>query len=630
MKTHFRATCLACLALCGVVRAGENAGEKDFFTSPDGRLTVTLDAAADDALGLAVAYDGAPVVRVTVPGFEKGAGVAADGFVRRAWENAFGERRLVRDDFARVRAGNVELRLYDAGVAWRLTADGTGPQTFASESTVATFAFDGDWRCWPVSHNQGHYEPFRLSNFDEMAPRPGFAPVAAGIGEMHNYATDIPKTAEGPFVVEGPSWTAALGEAANLDFAKVRFAKDARAHTVRAILEGPAEVTRPWTTPWYYVRVAANPAALYNGNDLLLNLNAPSKIADTSWIRPGKVLRVAKLDTATGRAAVDFATANNFQYIELDCGWYGQEHTGDPLVPGLAPERVARGERFDLFEILAYAKAQGVGVILYVNREPLKRATGGIDTILPTLKGWGVAGVKYGFVNVGSQRWNRWMTAAIEKGAANELMLDAHDEYRLTGQQRTWPNILTVEGIRGNEEMPDAAHNAALVFTRYLAGPGDYTPCWTVGRVRNSLAHQLALGVATFSPWQFLFWYQRPDQIDASHPALDFWREMPTVWDETRALAGVIGDYALVARRQGERWFVAGLNAHARRTLDVPLDFLGDGELALRLFRDADPADDRPLGAVTADAPRRVRADRPLKVDCAANGGFAAIIERVR
>ena len=503
-------------------------------------------------------------------------------------------------------------------VAWRIRYEGVGERTIANEEWV--FDFGDDLRCWPVSHAQGEYVPKTLSTIATMAPRPDFAPVAAGIGEMHNYATSYPGTAESPLVVEGSGFVAAIGDAGCLDFARVRFASGKKKGQVKTVLEGAAKVTAPYTTPWRYLHVAKDPVALANAQPAVMDaLNAPSRIADTSWIKPGKVLRVARLDTATGTAAIDFALRNNLQYIELDCGWYGQEHIGDPLKPGLAPERVAKGEKFDLFEILRYAKEKDVGVILSVNREPLKKNR---DAILDALVAWGVKGVKYGFVNVGNQAWRKWVTDAIAAAAERKLLVDIHDEYRLTGIQKTYPNVMTVEGICGNEEMPTATHDCALPFTRFLDGPGDYTPCWTVNRVQNTLAHQLAMPCVYTSGWQFLFWYQRPDQIDEKNPALDFWREIPTVFDETRFLKGEIGKFAVVARRVGDKWFIGGLNAGEKRTFDMPLDFVGKGPFNVRLFRDADPDDARSCAPVAAETQNA----SSITVTCAANGGFAAIV----
>ena len=505
-------------------------------------------------------------------------------------------------------------------VAWRIRYEGVDERTIANEEWV--FDFGEDLRCWPVSHAQGEYVPKTLSTIATMAPRPDFAPVAAGIGEMHNYATSYPGTAESPLVVEGSGFVAAIGDAGCLDFARVRFASGKKKGQVKTVLEGAAKVTAPYTTPWRYLHVAKDPVALANAQPAVMDaLNAPSRIADTSWIKPGKVLRVARLDTATGTAAIDFALRNNLQYIELDCGWYGQEHIGDPLLPGLAPERVARGDKFDFFEILAYAKEKDVGVILYVNREPLKKNR---DAILDALVAWGVKGVKYGFVNVGNQAWRKWVTDAIAAAAERKLLVDIHDEYRLTGIQKTYPNVMTVEGICGNEEMPTATHDCALPFTRFLDGPGDYTPCWTVNRVQNTLAHQLAMPCVYTSGWQFLFWYQRPDQIDEKNPALDFWREIPTVFDETRFLKGEIGKCVVVARRVGDKWFIGGLNAGEKRTFDMPLDFVGKGPFNVRLFRDADPDDARSCAPVVVET----RDASSLTVTCAANGGFAAIVEQ--
>ena len=505
-------------------------------------------------------------------------------------------------------------------VAWRIRYEGVGERTIANEEWI--FDFGDDLRCWPVSHAQGKYVPKTLSTIATMDPRPDFAPVAAGIGEMHNYATSYPGTAESPLVVEGPGFVAAIGDAGCLDFARVRFASGKKNGQVKTVLEGAAKVTAPYATPWRYIHVAKDPVSLANAQSALMDvLNEPSRIADTSWIKPGKVLRVARLDTATGKAAVDFALRNNLQYVELDCGWYGQEHIGDPLKPGLAPERVARGDKFDLFEILAYAKEKGIGVILYVNREPLKKNR---DAILDALVAWGVKGVKYGFVNVGNQEWRKWVTDAIAAAAERKLLVDIHDEYRLTGIQKTYPNVMTVEGICGNEEMPNAAHDCALPFTRFLDGPGDYTPCWKVNRVKNTLAHQLAMPCVYTSGWQFLFWYQRPDQIDDKNPALDFWREIPTVFDETRFIKGEIGKFAIVARRVGGKWFIGGLNAGEKRTFDISLDFVGKGPFNIRLFRDADPDNARSCAPVAAETLNA----SSITVTCAENGGFAAIVEQ--
>ena len=529
----------------------------------------------------------------------------------------------------------VETKVLDGGMAWRLKFEGEGEREIADETW--TFDFGEDFRCWPVSHAQGEYVPLTLSTIDRMRPMPGHAPVAAGIGKMYNYERSYPGSAESPLTVEGrtadaaaePAWTCVLGDAGVLDYSRIRFLSGDKPGEVKTLLEGPSRVTLPYATPWRYIHVEKTPAALAESQPRFLDeLNEPSRIGDASWVKPGKVIRVSKLTDESARATVDFAKRFGLDYVELDAGWYGQEHTGDPLKPGLAPEKIARGEHLDVPAVIDYANSQGVGIILYVNREPLKRnGDAGRDAILDQLVKWGVKGVKYGFVNVGDQKWRKWVVAAIEAAAKRHLVVDIHDEFRLTGIQKTYPNVLTVEGICGNEEMPNAAHDCALPFTRYLDGPGDYTPCYKISRVKNSLAHQLALPAVYTSGLQFLFWYSRPEQIPETDPALDFWREITTAFDETRFLAGAIGEYAVSARRRGAKWFVGGINAKTRRTIETKLDFLPAGDYLLRLYRDADANATNGCAAAKAEAPRRVRKGDVIKVDCAMNGGFAAILE---
>lgn len=164
----------------------------------------------------------------------------------------------------------------------------------------------------------------------------------------------------------------------------------------------------------------------------------------------------------------------NLQYIHFDAGWYGFEYdkASDATTVTLDPRRNPDINALNLKEVVAYAKERGIGVILYVNQRALQQQ---LDEILPLYKSWGIAGIKFGFVQVGSQVWTKWMHEAVKKCADYGLMVDIHDEYRPTGFSRTYPNLMTQEGIRGNEEFPDATHNATLPFTRFIAGAADYT-----------------------------------------------------------------------------------------------------------------------------------------------------------
>jgi len=389
-------------------------------------------------------------------------------------------------------------------------------------------------------------------------------------------------------------------------------------------LAGLVRLNPPLETPWRVILLAGRPGQLLEHNYLLQNLCPPSRIQDTSWIKPGKVLREVTLSTKGAREAVDFAVRRGLRYIEFDAGWYGHEYSDDSDATRVSvdPLRLQKDPAYqglDLPEVIRYARSKGIGVLLYVNRRAMERQ---LDEILPLFERWGVSGVKYGFVNVGSQQWTRWLYSAVEKAAAHHLLVDIHDEFRPTGMSRTWPNLLTQEGIRGNEEFPDATHNTVMPFTRFLAGAADYTICWTDRRLKNSAAHQLALSVVYYSPFQFVYWYDRPSMVKEDDPALAVLDEVPTVWDETRVLDGQPGEFAVVARRSGQIWFVGAITNTAARTVSVKLDFLPAGrQVAARLFRD---------GAT----PRQVEVEKlrmnsagSVEIKLAASGGAVLVLQ---
>lgn len=245
-----------------------------------------------------------------------------------------------------------------------------------------------------------------------------------------------------------------------------------------------------------------------------------------------------------------------------------------------------------------------------------------LDEILPIYERWGVRGVKFGFVHVGSQRWTAWLHEAIRKAAAHHLMVDIHDEFRSTGYLRTYPNLMTCEGVGGNEEYPAPVHNATLPFTRFLTGPADYTYCWNDKRLKVTKVHQLALSTINFSPWQFLFWYAKPAGVP-DEPALKYWKCLPTTWDETRVLAGEIGRRVVVARRKGEDWFLGAIAPSGGRTL-LSLNFLAPGgKFTAQIFSDSLAGQEIQIDERVVDAQSTLIADIPP------NGGFAVRLSRI-
>lgn len=548
--------------------------------SPDGNvaLTFTLDSAG--APLYAVSYKGKPVILESRLGLalKDASSLTHDfklvesvqGATDQTWTPVAAERSPIHDHYAYAIITlqkewgprlTLEFRVYDEGAAFRYTIpkqERLGSFTIDEESE---FRFADDHACWPVYTAQSQYKGgLKLSDVKPGCERPLTVEIA-----------------NGPAV--------AIGEAGLIDYSRMRLQPSGRPHAVKAHLGGPVTGAAPFSSPWRFVMIGDTPGQLLERNYLVLNLNEPSRVKDTSWIKPGKVIREVTLSTVGGKAAIDFAVKMGLQYIEYDAGWYGYEYDAKSDARGvhLDPRR-SKGP-LDLQAVIDYGKQKGIGVILYVNHLALEKQA---DELFPLYRKWGVAGVKYGFVNVGSQQWTKWIADNLQKCADNRLMVDIHDEYRQTGLSRTFPNLMTTEGVGGDEEFPPAEHETALPFTRALCGTYDHTICMFDQRLitgvskkkghegestKKSRAFQLAKAVTVFSPWQFIYWYDRPDAYHGE-PELDFWKTIPTVWDETRVVNGAIGKFATIARRSGQEWYVGSINAGERRTLRIPLAFL--------------------------------------------------------
>ena len=420
--------------------------------------------------------------------------------------------------------------------------------------------------------------------------------------------------AERPLVVQlANGLYAAIGEAALSDFVRGKLKLKADNELQMSMFQS-ADIITAYDMPWRFIMVGEKTIDLINNKQMVLNLNAPCQIADAGeWIRPGKAFRVCRLDKKTLYESVDFCVDRGLQYIELDAGWYGPE-----MKMSSSALKVADNRDFDMAELCAYAKSKGIGVWVYVNQRALYQE---LDRILPLYQKWGISGIKFGFVQIGSQEWTTWLHNAVKKCADYHLMVDIHDEYRPTGWSRTYPNLMTQEGIGGNEEMPAADHNVVLPFTRFLCGPADYTPCYFNGRVKNTKAHQLAMPVVYYSPVTFLYWYDLPNAYKGEKE-LDFWKHCPTVWDESKALAGEIGEYIIQARRSGKDWFVGAMNGLQARDITLnTADFLQKGKkYRVEIYNDDPSLQTRTKVASSA---KTIKAGKPLKLHLQASGGAA-------
>ena len=405
---------------------------------------------------------------------------------------------------------------------------------------------------------------------------------------------------------------AAIGEAALTDFVRGKLKLKADNELQMAMFDS-ADIITAYDMPWRFIMVGEKAIDLINNKQMVLNLNAPCQISDTSWIKPGKAFRVCRLDMKTCMEGVDFCVDRGLQYIELDAGWYGPE-----MKMSSSALKVLETRDIDMPKLCQYAKSKGIGVWVYVNQRALYQQ---LDQILPLYEKWGISGIKFGFVQIGSQEWTTWLHNAVKKCADHHIMVDIHDEYRPTGWSRTYPNLMTQEGVGGNEEMPDAEHNTILPFTRFLCGPADYTPCYFNNRVKNTKAHQLAMPVVYYSPISFLYWYDLPN-VYKGEKELDFWKYCPTVWDESKALQGEIGEYIVQTRRSGNDWFVGAMNGLQARDIIVnTADFLQKGKkYRVEIYNDDPKLNTRTKVASTVQT---IKAGKVLKLHLQPTGGAA-------
>ena len=405
---------------------------------------------------------------------------------------------------------------------------------------------------------------------------------------------------------------AAIGEAALTDFVRGKLKLKADNELQMAMFDS-ADIITAYDMPWRFIMVGEKAIDLINNKQMVLNLNAPCQISDTSWIKPGKAFRVCRLDMKTCMEGVDFCVDRGLQYIELDAGWYGPE-----MKMSSSALKVLETRDIDMPKLCQYAKSKGIGVWVYVNQRALYQQ---LDQILPLYEKWGISGIKFGFVQIGSQEWTTWLHNAVKKCADHHIMVDIHDEYRPTGWSRTYPNLMTQEGVGGNEEMPDAEHNTILPFTRFLCGPADYTPCYFNNRVKNTKAHQLAMPVVYYSPITFLYWYDLPN-VYKGEKELDFWKYCPTVWDESKALQGEIGEYIVQARRSDNDWFVGAMNGLQARDIIVnTADFLQKGKkYRVEIYNDDPKLNTRTKVTSTVQT---IKAGKVLKLHLQPTGGAA-------
>jgi alpha-glucosidase len=560
----------------------------------------------------------------------------------------------VRQKAARLREHYNELRLemqgrwavvfraYDEGVAYRFETSLPQPRVKVFREEVG-LQFAGDW---PVyfhreesffSHNERYYQrqPLRELTAEALASTPAVVDadgvkIAIADADIEEYP-GLWLKGTGGSALAGTFPPYPLEEKLERD----RDLKVVEAADFIAVTKG----TRSF--PWRVLAIAETDGDLIT-NPLVYLLQSPSRVEDVSWIRPGKVawdwynaLNLAGVDfksgvnTATYKHYIDFASRHGIEYVILDEGWYT---LGDLLT--VVPE-------MDVPALLDHAKQKNVGLILWVVWKTLDDQ---LEPAMAQFEKWGVKGLKIDFMQRDDQKVIDFYHRVCREAARRKMLVDFHGGIRPAHMTRTWPNLLTTEGVLGLEhnkwsDRSDPEHNVTLPFTRMVVGPLDFTPgaMRNAGRrafapvfqqpmARGTRCHQLAMYVVYESPLQMLAdsptLYQREPEI------MEFLGPVPSVWDETRVLAARLGDYVVVARRSGRDWYLGAMTDWTARELEVPLDFLPEGSYQLDAYQDGVNADR--WASDYKRVKQTVTRSTTLKLRMAEGGGWAARLSSAR
>lgn len=567
---------------------------------------------------------------------------------RSAWTPVWGDRAEVRDDWNATiftlrekgqskRTLQIEVRMYNEGFAARYMLPLNESWAIVDEKTSVHYP-DGS-AAWAITNTEDTFPERAIPLADlkgrKMMPLTVEVPEVGVCSLLEAHCVHYPR---------------AKAEACGSDGVKI------------ALLGRDAKGTEPFVTPWRALICAPTAAKLVDRSTLVLNLNPPCEIDDTSWIHPGltvsnegncpiqmdKLLKVGEL-----------ASANNFRYLQIDWGWYGTEWTwtdkdretflktnpdwkDDPdwARNSFANPRVAAKGRvgyrpdwkagttvdLDIAALVKFLKDRGMGLCLYMHGKVLE--ANDMDELFGLYEQWGLAGLKPGFVRYGNAASTDWNRKLVELAARHHLWLCIHDAHVPDGMERTYPNLMLCEGGGGQEGNHPVRQDVTLPFTRCLAGPFDYTPA--LFRKGASHAHMVAFFLA-YPGASSVVRGNTPAQFtgkgsDAYGPELAFVKKLPMTYDESRVLDAKIGAHLVVARRKGNTWFLAGMTGAVAHTTPLKLDFLASGSShTLTLYKDCpEGGDDRRRTLVET---RTVTSSDTLDVWMANSGGFVAVLE---
>lgn len=618
-------------------------------TSPDKKISVAIKNG--DELSYSVVFDGKPVILESALGFEfKAEPIMSKGFavidqqeqtINETWKpvvkskhaevvNNCNELKLMlKEKAGLMRQMELSFRAYNDGVAFRTRlyrSEKNGHRQVTKELT--SFAIPGNPKAWVVE-----YGKYSSSNESEFFERP------------LSYVTD--KTISGmPFLMDyGNKCWVAITEADIDNYPAFYIGTNGKQNVLTTKLvplagEEETGVKARFDdevyTPWRVVMIGETPGKLIE-SEIIQNLNAPCAIADPSWIKPGMSAwdhwwsGEVKMEMPVIKQYIDFASQMGWPYMLVDWQWYGKFNTPEADITKWAP-------RIDMPEIISYAKSKNVKIIVWLYNSDVNRNSA-YKKAFPIYQKWGIAGIKIDFMDRDDQDMVNWYHDIIKCAAENRLMVDFHGAYKPDGIIRTYPNMITREGVMGNEyykfsDKMSPEHNVKLAFTRMLAGQMDYTPGGflnvtreqykkqTPALVWNTRAAELSKFVVYESPLTVVC--DHPDHI-LNQPGADFLKLVPTTWDDIRFIGGYPGEYVAIAKRTGNEWFVGVMNNSKEKEITFKLDFISTGEHTIDTWADAKDANTAPKNLKVTS--QKVKSGDIVKIKLANNGGWVARIK---
>lgn len=628
---------------------------KDYtIKSPDGKVSLTVSAGSE--VKWTASYEGTEIVGASRIGLElkNGKVLGENERVRRTDTRRLDEvirpvvpnRRSEIADRCNIlevsfRSGySIQFRAYNDGISYRFETNIKDDLIIRNE--ILDLDFPGETYSWyPLeesffSHNERTYIYSSLDTIgkDHLASLPVLF-RAEGVNVLVSEAgiEDYPGmwlTGRGSGKVSG-TWPRYPSE---------EELKSDRDFVVTGTKSYISETGGTRTFPWRVFIMSATDAGLI-GSDMVFRLAPPNKIRDTGWIRPGQVAWDwwnanniydvdfrAGINNQTYKYYIDFASANGLEYIILDEGWYENANVTD------------EADGINVYDLCEYGKSKDVGIILWV---VWKSFWDRIDEALALYEKWGVKGLKIDFMQRDDQKIVNFYHEAARKAADHHMLLDFHGAYKPDGISRTWPNVMTREGVKGMEVCKwgrevDPEHEVTIPFIRMVAGPMDFTPGAMINMDRENFtpkfirpesqgtrAHQVAMYVIYESPLQMLS--DSPANYMREQETTDFISNIPVVWDDIVCLDGKVGDYIVLARRSGNNWFVGAMTDWNERTLDIDFSFLPEGNYSMEIFRDGINAD---RYASDYEITREeMRSGGRIRVHMAPGGGWAARITPV-